>query len=238
LSRFSTEACRRWSPLCGLLLVAALASGCVGNKFKYTTTGKWPPMRAKTPEELVPTAEDRIQLMRDQAKQIAKASTAEQEQFARKIATDLTTEQSPFVRREMYLALGGVQSLTANSILYAGLQDPDENIRIACCQAWGQRGGPDAAKVLGETLSSESNLDVRLAAARALGKAKDNGGVTSLGVALEDPNPAVQRRAIESLEEITGEKFGNDVDAWRTFVQGGTPQPREETIVSRLKRMF
>jgi HEAT repeat protein len=231
------KCCRPWA-LGSLLFAAALASGCVGSKFKYTTTGTWPPMRAKTPEELTATAEDRIELMREQAKQIAKAPEAEQEQFARKIATDLTTEQSPFVRREMYLALGGVQTLTANSTLYAGLQDPDESIRIACCQAWGQRGGPDAAKVLGETLSSETNLDVRLAAARALGKAKDTGGVQSLGVALEDPNPAMQRRAMESLEQITGEQFGNDVDAWRTFVQGGAPKQREESIVSRLKRMF
>ncbi|MGD9647263.1 MAG: HEAT repeat domain-containing protein [Pirellulales bacterium] len=232
------KAIRRWWPLCGLLLAAALTTGCAGNKFKYTTTGKWPPFREKTPEELMATAEDRIDQMRELAKKIPKAPAAEQEQFARKIATDLAAEQSPFVRREMYLALGGVQTLTANSLLYAGLQDPDETIRIACCEAWGQHGGADAAKVLGETLSSETNLDVRLAAARALGKAKDNGGVPSLGVALEDPNPAVQRRAMESLEEITGENYGNVVDAWRTFVQGGTPQPREETIVSRLKRMF
>ncbi|MBX9792437.1 MAG: HEAT repeat domain-containing protein [Pirellulales bacterium] len=234
----SSADCRHLVTLCSALLLAALASGCVGNKFKYTTTGKWPPMREKTPEELMPTAEDRIDQMRALAKQIPKGSAEEQEQFARKIAADLSTEQSPFVRREMYLSLSGVQSLTANSLLYAGLQDADEVIRIACCQAWGQRGGPDAAKVLAETLSSESNLDVRLAAARALGKAKDTGGVQSLGVALEDPNPAVQRRAMESLEQITGEDFGNDVDAWRTFVQGGTPQPRQESIVSRLKRMF
>jgi hypothetical protein len=48
----------------------------------------------------------------------------------------------------------------------------------------------------------------------------------------------MQRRAMESLEQITGEQFGNDVDAWRTFVQGGAPKQREESIVSRLKRMF
>jgi hypothetical protein len=55
-------------------------------------------------------------------------------------------------------------------------------------------------------------------------------------MALDDPDPALQRRAVESLRQVTGRDFGNDVVAWRTYVQGGEPARRRPSLVEIWRR--
>ena len=64
--------------------------------------------------------------------------------------------------------------------------DNDAEVRIAACLGWGRRKGPEAAAFMSQLLGSDVDLDVRLAAAEALGDIGDRAGVPALGSVLED----------------------------------------------------
>ena len=93
--------------------------------------------------------------------------------------------------------------------------------------------------MLGGLVAGDMNSDVRLAAARALGRIKDPAAIAALGNALTDNDPAMQYRATQSLHEITGKDLGINVERWRQYVRGETPQPASpNSLVERVRQMF
>jgi hypothetical protein len=54
-----------------------------------------------------------------------------------------------------------------------------------------------------------------------------------LAAALEEGDPAMQFRAVQSLRSVSGRDFGNDANAWREFANGGNPQPAPSSLVQR-----
>ena len=126
----------------------------------------------------------------------------------------------------------------SGKVLAAGINDKDRNVRIAACEAWGVRGGPEATAVLGTALSHDAEFDVRMAAARGLGKVAHPNAIAPLGQALDDPDPAMQRRAMLSLKTASGRDYGGDVSAWREFVNGRQPAEREESFAQRYLKWF
>ncbi len=100
------------------------------------------------------------------------------------------------------------------------MSDADTHVRVAACEAWGKRGDAEAVKLLAEALRSDVDADVRLAAAKALGETKNPEAVAALGEALSDADPAMQYRAVLSLERVTGKDLGNDVSRWQQYVKG------------------
>jgi HEAT repeat protein len=120
------------------------------------------------------------------------------------------------------------------------LNDKDAQVRLKAVEAWSQRPVGEAIPVLADTLASDTDIDIRLAATEALGKFRDPAAVRPLSVALEDTDPALQYRAVESLREITGREFGSDLDAWRRFARGEVvDSPPEPSLVDRwLPRWF
>ncbi|MEO8495182.1 MAG: HEAT repeat domain-containing protein [Planctomycetota bacterium] len=122
--------------------------------------------------------------------------------------------------------------------LHVAMEDEDTNVRIAACKAWGRRGGPDALDLLSRTVSNDKDLDVRLAATAELAKFKDQQSVQALGVALNDKDPALQHRAVQSLKSVSGRDYGDSVPAWRDFVEGRSPAlPKPPTIAERLRSL-
>jgi HEAT repeat protein len=112
-------------------------------------------------------------------------------------------------------------------------------VRVAACEAWSRRGGPEAVHALSKVLHGDTELDVRLAAARALGALRDRTAIPALGLALEDANPALQWRAIQSLKAVSGRDFGDNVPAWRQFVQSGAAPEREHpSLADRVRDLF
>jgi HEAT repeat protein len=97
---------------------------------------------------------------------------------------------------------------------------------------------------LSEILASDTDDDVRLAATRALGAFNDPAAIRGLAVALDDTNTAIQYRAMESLKRSTGRNLGNDIVAWRTFVESvesnGSPTESREgpSLVRRMRERF
>jgi HEAT repeat protein len=160
----------------------------------------------------------------------------EQESTSLRLAEQLADEQDAIIRIEILRTLGRFHTPTADAMLRAGLEDKDIDVKTSVCELLGERGDSNSVQILADTLAQDENLDVRLAAARALGKIKNQAAVQPLGLALDDPDPALQRRAVESLKQVTGRDFGNDVVAWRTFVQGGEPAKRPFSLADIWRR--
>jgi HEAT repeat protein len=172
---------------------------------------------------------------RDQLRMLAARAKSlpvdQQEQVSRELAASLESEPIGLVRIEVVRALAKFPTATAAGALRAAAKDQDPDVRIAACQAWAERRQPDGVAVLQEVLGSDTDQDVRLAAARALGSLGDAAAVPALGLALDDPDPAMQYRAVQSLRAVSDRDFRLDVNAWRQFARGGNPPAGDGTSV-------
>ena len=227
-----------------LLIAAMLAqagywAGCAQPAANSTARTAWP-WDAKKPETArpsIPTPRERIEAFQDMAKRAGKMTPAEQETLSAKLANAYKTEDDAIIRAQVLRTTAMMTTSTATETLSAGLQDADADVRAICCQAWGERGGPEAAAALGRVLASDPNIHVRLAAARGLAECDDAASVQALGQALEDPDPAMQYRAVQSLKQSTGKNFGDDVNAWREFVNGGGIEANPLTVADRMRKL-
>jgi HEAT repeat protein len=215
---------RKRLSMLALLFGAALLSGCAAPKSGLLA--QWNPFHkddAYDERQYGPTIDDRQAEIRQVAEQAESLRPEERDQVAQQFGARLQHETSPSMKLELIRALGKLQTPMSDAALRMALADPDAGIRRTAVEAWGTRRTEQAIEVLSQTLASDSDLDVRMAAARALGNYSDRGAVESLGVALDDPNPALQYRAIESLRTATGKDYGGDVAAWRQVVKGVEP---------------
>ena len=201
---------------------------------------RWLPFQEK-PTQLpgvTPPAE-RIADLRELAEQGPNSTAEQRQRVAEELAAAIRSEADPLIRAEIVRTLGRYPCAMADAILRAAMHDPEQDVCTAACEAWGNRGDAEAVALLGRALTEDADVDVRLAAVRALGRTKDPAAVAALGPALGDADPAMQYRAVESLRQITGEDFGNDVGRWQQYVRGELPQPaRPVSIAERLRRLF
>jgi len=182
---------------------------------------------------------ERIARLRQLAEDAPKTAVADQQRVSAELAEVLRTEVDPMIRSEIVRTLGAFSTPASTPLLQAALADSDSVVRMAACSALGKRGGPEAVSALGEVISNDTSPDVRLAATRALGQTGDREAVGGLRVALEDADPALQRRAVLSLQQITGEDLGHDVNQWRQYVRGELPRPtKPPSLVQRIRRLF
>ncbi|MFH1267133.1 MAG: HEAT repeat domain-containing protein [Planctomycetota bacterium] len=217
-----------------------VSSGCAGAK-PMRKPEFWPFNRqtSDTVPGIRPPAE-RVAVLRKMGKKAAWAKPEEQERISGELASAFRGEPDPLVRAEIVRAISRYPTVAAASVLEVAVDDSDADVRLIACEAWGRRGGPEAVAKLSEALASDVDPDVRLMAARGLGKAGESGAVAPLGEALEDRDPAMQYVAVESLREVTGEDFDNDVNQWRQYVKGEEPTPSQPpvSIAERFRRLF
>lgn len=142
-------------------------------------------------------------------------------------------ETDPLLRAQVVRAISRCAHPAAGETLSAALHDSDRDVRRAACEGWGDHGGPQAPVLLGQAIRKDKSMDVRIEAARALGKLKDPEVVQMLAPALDDPDPALQYRAVQSLRQSTGKDFGDNVVSWREFANGGRPE--EISTAQRMK---
>ena len=231
---------RRGGFACSLTcLLIACTSGCTSNALKSSEQKKWYDpfgLFAKEEGPKVVTSNQRIKILRELAKKSDMLSAEEQQRATDELCRALPKEEDILVRAQMLRTLAVFPSPRAEGMLKAGLRDADQDVRIACCDAWAARGGTEANRILCETLTADTDHDVRLAAARALGDLKHPDSVPALGLALDDPNPAIQYRATQSLQAVTGKKF-QSVKEWRDYVHE-KKKDEQPTFMERLKQLF
>ncbi len=216
-------------------LVAAGAAGCAEG------VPTWVPFAGKVSDDLpgVATPPQRLAALRKMASEAAQHSPEEKQQIARELAQAIRGEQDAMLRAEIISTLGRYPGEAADGVLRAAVNDPDVDVRVAACRAWAKRGGPESIQVLSGILTGDVDSEVRLAAAHALGQTRDPAAVAALGKALEDPDPAMQYRAVLSLRKVSGEDFGNDVNQWRQYVKGERPKPAQPvSIAEHIRHMF
>ena len=208
----------------GLLscLLVGGGSGC------NHSSPSWLPF-SNPPEHLagVPAPSERIANLRKLAEAAPKTEPAPRELVAQDLARELQKEDDPILRAEILRALAAYGGPAADAMLRAALNDPDASVRDVVCTAWGKKGDAAAAKLLSGVLNGDIDKDVRMAAARALGHCHEPAAIAALGTALEDPDPAMQHLAVTSLQQITGQNLGNEVDRWRQYVKSVSPKPLE-----------
>ncbi len=202
-------------------------------------------------EHYGPFAFQRVELVKQLGADAAKGNADEQQKVATELAAMISKEQDPLVRKSIIKVLATISNDTSTAILAVGIKDPDAQVREQVCFAWGlraeaaaQRGPaavPDPAKetalrILATALSSDTNIDVRLAAARSLGQLKnDSRAISALGLALKDADPALQYYTVASLKEVSGKDFGSDVARWEQYCDSVAPPSSAQpaTVASR-----
>lgn len=219
---------------CGLLMAAVC--GCAGGQWSESAQALAFWRADKGPK--VRTRADQLKELRELANNVSNASSDEQQRVSLDLAKMIRGESDPIVRAQLMRTIGACNTQPAMMVVAAGVKDTDSRVRIAACDGLARRGGPEQVRLLAEVLSGDTDIDVRLASARALGDVKDPAAVQALAGALDDPNPALQARGMRSLEQVTQKDFGNDVAAWRQYVKGETPQPRSESIASRWRQLW
>jgi HEAT repeat protein len=176
----------------------------------------------------------------DAVRQFAMRSTGvdspEQREITDQLARQIQVEPDPLVREAVVATIAEFRTPMAQQVLEAGLADQNENVRVACCQALGRRGESVSVATLANVLRTEQDIDVRLAAAEALGKIKSPEAIQALVVALDDRDPALQYVGVQAMKSITGQDYGPDVQAWRTVATGGSPpSPQTPSLAERLR---
>ena len=223
----------------GLPAIVALAAltlllpGCAG----------WRPWRdrekqTRLAEKYGATAKQRIETLHADAKKAKKGSGAEQVTFTRDLMREVLEEHDPRVRAEIVQAAASFDTPAAVAICKGALQDPDERVRVVACDVWGERGGAEAVQLLAQRYQTDGELDVRLRAVRMLGKLKDKEAIPVLARALEDPDPAVQYRAVAALKQVSGRDLGNDVNAWRAWAADPSADREGWSVAEQFRKLF
>lgn len=184
-----------------------------------------------------PTRDQRRAALVSEATAARTAAPAQQEEFARRLVGAVLSEHDPAIRSLIVETAGGLQAPSAIAICKGAVADPDAAVRMAACNAWMQRGGAEAVQVLAQRCREDDDLGVRLRALRALGELDDKTAIPVVVTALDDPDPAVQSRAMQVLRKLTGRNLGNDPQAWRTWA--ANPEGKSSwNIAEALRRMF
>ncbi len=183
------------------------------------------------------TADQRIEKVQLLASKVRRAEISEQESFTETLVQSMLAEHDPRVRIRILGIASTFETPAAFSICRGALEDPDSKVRMAACDAWGKRGGTEAVELLSHRYQTDSDIDVRLRAVRMLGDSKAESAIPVLAKALEDPDPAVQYRAVTSLKNVSGRDLGNDVNRWRNWAADPSSEP-DWSMAETLHKVF
>ena len=201
------------------LLVAGciLTTGCAEGPLWQT--GHFVPWAKNQWEEENKTAATLQSRQRELDQMVQQASSVSQiEQTANRLGEISSRDPVLLIRLHAVSLLGQINHPTAMKHLKTATTDADSRIRIAAIHALSQMSADIAIPQLQEVIGSDTDVDVRLSATKALGNFSEPSAAAALSIALADNNPAIQYRAIESLKTITGQKLGTDVVAWQNYL--------------------
>ncbi len=136
-------------------------------------------------------------------------------------------------RMEAIRQLGNLDCPAAWEALRRAINDPDPQVRLVVVRAWTRMSASQAVPALSAAFAADADVDVRLAAVRALGSFPGEASVGALTPALRNADPAIQLRATEALAQATGESFGPDVQAWSRYVNQTVGPSTEAEPVQR-----
>jgi len=238
LSTELKRACLRLS----MLAIAALAllAGCAdGPVPEMRRLNPWLRKQWNEDEQRVTTYHRKVADLADLRAKAPHLPPAERDETAAHVVDWLKEEKSPALRVEFVRTLAAFDSPVAQDALLASMNDEAASVRVVACKALGHK--PDAAgfQALSHAVTADNDLDVRLIAARELGKFRGFESPQSLRPALDDRDPALQVAAMRSLEKLDGHKeYRRSAAAWREHLDGGTPTPPPPPSIAELARQY
>lgn len=227
-------------PVWASCFLLPLLGGCVGGQY-YGISAMNPYTRRQwaEDEELGPTFHQRIADLRQLQKAARDLDATAQQQTVPRMTELVRNDDNPLIRAAATRVLGEIPGAVAAPGIQAASVDPDPLVRMAACDAFGRRADSEATAALAQLAAQDADPDVRLAAIAALGNCRDQQAVQALSLALDDRSPAIQYRAVQSLQASTGQNLGENVAVWRAYLDGQpSPEVASESIADRFLRIF
>lgn len=197
------------------LIVSGCAEGPLWRAGKYTP---WAQNQWAEEEKIADTLFSKKKRMSDMTVAAVQGPIGDQQRVAEALAEYSGRNQVLLLRLHAVNMLGQLNCPAAVETLTKLSTDNNSDIRLAAIKAWQNMPSDQAIPQLQRMLGSDTDIDVRLAATRALSNFSGQQTVSAISLALNDPDPALQLRAAESLGKVTGEQFGRDVQAWQDYV--------------------
>jgi HEAT repeat protein len=214
-----------WIILLGWL--AIMTAGCAeGMVPELRSLNPWIRRQWQEDETFGPTFHKKIADLAALRSSASSLAPAEREQIAQQLAGRLKDEPSAAMRMELARTLGELPAEASHAALAATLTDENPQVRVVVCKALGRQQSAESLESLGKAVAEDTDLDVRIAAARELGHFQDPAAAQALRPALDDRDAALQGMAMQSLRSVTGKReFANSVPTWRQYLDGGNPAP-------------
>jgi hypothetical protein len=132
------------------------------------------------------------------------------------------SDTDPMVRSA---AVRGLADMQGENVIPAlrlvATKDGSPYVRVDALAALGHQAKPEGVDPVASALQSDTNSDVRVAAAEALRNFKDKAAAQALAAALADPKLAVAVKAWESLRFMTGQNLPPQVSVWTEYLASG-----------------
>jgi hypothetical protein len=213
----------KWAALGMWLVVAGCADGPLP---ELKQLNPWVRKQWAEDEARVVTFHRKVSDLKELRRKAPSMPPEEQEATASHLAARLQEEHSAVLRAELVRTLAEFPTPTAQSAVLASLQDASPHVRAVACKGLARHPTREGLEALAKTLSSDNDLDVRIAAATALGNFQGFDAAPSLRPALDDRDPALQLAAVTSLERLEGHpEYRRNVAVWRQHLDGGNPSP-------------
>lgn len=129
------------------------------------------------------------------------------------------TAPNPMVRGQAMMALGTSGDPSIAPTLIIGLSDPSNFVRMCAAIGLTHVTNPLAVAPLRDRLASDSDIQVRVYCAQALGMYHAQPVLRSLIEALDNRNVAVVQAAWDSLHRLTGQTLPQRPGPWRTWLK-------------------
>ncbi|MDA8563732.1 HEAT repeat domain-containing protein [Mariniblastus sp.] len=204
-----------------------MISGCVNAKRPFSSLANvrapWSMDEVEDEALLADTLFGKRRRM-EAAVEVAKNGPVEQQQKVAKGLLEIIRRDPVLLLRLHAVNLAAqLRCPAALEALKEASTDSSSDIRIAAVRAWESMPADHAVPQLQEIIGSDTNIDVRLSATKALGKFSGRQAVSAISLALNDTDPALQLRAMESLASASGENLGLSVGAWKDYVARVSP---------------
>lgn len=211
----------------GLTSLALILVGCAdGFVPELRSLNPWVRKQWQEDEQFGPTFHRQVADLSALRASARTLSPVDREAIAAELTSRLKNEPSAAMRMELVRALGELPTDSAQEAIAISLTDENSQVRALACKAIAQRQSPKNLQSLAKVVADDADLDVRIAAAREIGKFRDPAAAQALRSALDDRDASLQAVAMNSLRGITGRtEFANSVPTWRQYLDGGNPAP-------------
>jgi HEAT repeat protein len=207
--------------------------GCAeGPLWRTGYLSPWARQKWEDDERIAVTLFSRRTELRHEVESAQAAGEIEQQRVAAKLGDLVARDPVGLIRIEATRLLADLPVPAAASALRLAARDREVAVRTAAVRSLGERGDADSARVLAELSRSDDNLDVRIAATSQLGNCPGDVAIQALSAAIGHPDPAMQLSAASALTRITGEDYGNDIQAWQQYLQARDASPENDSRVA------